>query len=93
MQQSQQDTQPVSQRSPALVLCQSPVTNHYGGATFRRCPTFGVLMDDDKYLKKLQADISREIDPQVIRKLIAELDHFINNKVKRARRLPNVETR
>jgi len=50
-------------------------------------------MNDDEYLKTLNTALSREIDPQVIRKLIAELDHFINNKVKRARRLPNVETR
>jgi len=50
-------------------------------------------MNDVEFLKSLHAALSRETDPVKLRLLFAELDRFIYNQVKRARRVPVWETR
>ena len=50
-------------------------------------------MNDDVYLKSLHAALSRATDQGEFEQLLAELDRFIANQVKRARWIPSRETR
>jgi len=50
-------------------------------------------MTDDDQLRALHAQLASETDPQRFQALLASLDRFIDNRVRRARSVPDVERR
>jgi hypothetical protein len=50
-------------------------------------------MTEDDQLRALHAQLSSETDPQRFQALLASLDRFIDNRVRRARSVPDVERR
>jgi hypothetical protein len=50
-------------------------------------------MTDDDELRALHAQLAAETDPKRFQVLLASLDNLIDNRVKRARSVPDVETR
>ena len=50
-------------------------------------------MDDEQYLRTLQAALVAETDPREIERLQSALDVFVENRVKRARTVPVTKSR
>jgi len=50
-------------------------------------------MTDQEQLRALHAQLAAETDPQRFQVLLASLDRLIDNRVKRARSVPDVERR